>query len=113
MNWATNAPGNFSTNVNGINLSGNGIWTLHATNLWSGTEGSEMGWHVALVGLSVPVTLCTLDLDADGWVGITDVIALLSSWGCLVDCPGDITGDGTVTASDLTLLLTGFGESCD
>lgn len=114
LNWATNAPGNFSTNVNGINLSGNGIWTLHATNLWSGTEGSEMGWHVALVGLCpFPVTLCTLDLDADGWVGITDVIALLSSWGCLVDCPGDITGDGTVTASDLTLLLTGFGESCN
>ncbi len=45
------------------------------------------------------------DLDGDGLVGVTDLLALLSSWGNCPGCPADLDGDGTVGMTDLLALL--------
>lgn len=113
LQWATNSLGNFTSSMTNLAVTGTGTWTLHATNTWSGEESSELQWSLGLSGLCpIPEGTCALDSNGDGWIGIADIIALLSNWGCLEECPGDITGDGAVSSADLTLILTGFGESC-
>ncbi len=53
------------------------------------------------------------DVDGDGSVGITDLLALLAAWGpCPVPpagCPADIDGDGIVGITDLLSLLGHWG----
>ncbi len=48
------------------------------------------------------------DLDCDGLATVSDLLAILSSWGsCAVqeDCPPDLNCDGTVGIADLLMLL--------
>ena len=56
---------------------------------------------------------CFADLDCDGKVGASDLLALLVSWGPCdpppAPCDADLDCDGTVGASDLLLLLTAWG----
>jgi hypothetical protein len=56
---------------------------------------------------------CPADLDGDGSVGITDLLALLGAWGdCPPEpepCPADIDGDLAVGISDLLALLSVWG----
>ncbi len=52
---------------------------------------------------------CPWDLDDNGSVGGTDLLALLVSWGPCKGCPADFDGDGTVGASDLLALLANWG----
>ena len=52
------------------------------------------------------------DLDADGSVGVKDLLILLGSWGpCdnCTDCPADIDGDCNVGVKDLLILLGNWG----
>ena len=55
---------------------------------------------------------CPTDLDGDGFHGASDILALLSEFGCSVGCTLDITGDGTVSALDILALLALYGEAC-
>lgn len=55
---------------------------------------------------------CPEDLDGDGLYGATDILAVLSEFGCMSGCSMDITGDGTVSANDVLALLALYGESC-
>lgn len=54
------------------------------------------------------------DLDRDGLVGITDLLALLAAWGAcetlcpLADCTADLDADCTVGTADLLILLRNF-----
>ena len=57
-------------------------------------------------------TGCQADLDEDGVVAVSDVLALLGEFGCLVDCENDITGDGQVTTADMLVMLAEFGQIC-
>ena len=52
---------------------------------------------------------CPWDLDANGSVGASDLLALLASWGPCKGCPGDFDDNGTVGASDLLALLANWG----
>ena len=47
------------------------------------------------------------DLDADGDVDVTDLLALLAGFG--QDDSGDVNGDGETNVTDLLALLAGFG----
>ena len=38
---------------------------------------------------------------------------LLGDFGCPADCNHDMNGDGTVTTSDMLVMLSLFGSSCD
>ncbi len=51
---------------------------------------------------------CPGDLDASGDVGITDLLALLGSWGASGG-PGDLDGDGDVDVVDFLALLGAWG----
>lgn len=58
-------------------------------------------------------TTCPADGNGDGFVTVTDLMFVLSNFGCLGNCPGDLTADLVVSVSDLLLLLNGFGEPCE
>lgn len=55
---------------------------------------------------------CPGDLDGDGFHGATDILAVLSEFGCTGNCTFDITGDGSVSANDILALLALYGDSC-
>ena len=52
---------------------------------------------------------CPWDLDANGSVGVSDLLELLASWGPCKDCPGDFDGNNDVGVSDLLALLANLG----
>ncbi len=53
------------------------------------------------------------DINGDGVVDVSDLLALLQSWGECPggphECPADLNGDGVVDVSDLLILLTNWG----
>lgn len=51
---------------------------------------------------------CPGDLDEDGTVGISDLLALLSAWGAAC-VPADLDRDGTVDIFDLLTLIANWG----
>ena len=57
-----------------------------------------------------PASVCHGDLDADGAVGITDLLALLASWGPCAGCPADLDGNGQVDINDFLALLAAWGS---
>ena len=57
-------------------------------------------------------TDCPADLDGDGFVGVSDVLAGLSEFGCDTGCTVDLDGDGATSVSDILTLLSAFGEMC-
>jgi len=56
---------------------------------------------------------CPADLDNDGAIAVSDILLLLSDFGCdTPPCVGDVDGDDATNVSDLLILLSSFGESC-
>ena len=55
---------------------------------------------------------CPLDLDGDQAVTVSDVLTLLSEFGCPQDCSNDVSGDGQVSVADVLVLLGGYGMTC-
>jgi hypothetical protein len=52
---------------------------------------------------------CAADLDGDGSVSGSDLGLLLAQWGCSGSCSADLDGDGAVGGSDLGWLLAQWG----
>ena len=59
-----------------------------------------------------PNPSCPGDVDGDGVHGATDILVILSEFGCTAGCAWDITGDGSVSTNDILALLALYGESC-
>ena len=59
-----------------------------------------------------PDPTCPGDLDGDGIHGATDILSILSEFGCTNGCTRDITGDGAVSANDILSLLALYGTFC-
>ena len=56
------------------------------------------------------VASCAGDVTGDGLVGASDLLAIISAWGC-VECEDeDIDGNGVVTTGDLLQLLAAWGH---
>jgi hypothetical protein len=56
---------------------------------------------------------CLADLDGDGAIAVSDILMLLSDFGCdFPPCIGAANGDGATNVSDLLILLSQFGETC-
>ena len=53
-------------------------------------------------------TPCDGDVNADGLVDISDLLALLDVWGS-ADADGDLNDDGVVNIDDLLIVLGDFG----
>ena len=58
------------------------------------------------------VSLCPLDLNSNGYVEVSDLLMILSDFGCAVDCVSDVNGDDAVTVADVLLILSSFGNPC-
>ena len=61
---------------------------------------------------SCEACVCPGDLDGDQAIGVADVLAALSEFGCASSCSADLDGDDQVGVSDILLILSVFGQSC-
>ncbi|MCH8343938.1 MAG: FG-GAP repeat protein [Planctomycetes bacterium] len=86
-------------------LDGDGVGDLAVGAIWDDDGGTDRGavWVLFLDGI------CLWDLDANGSVGILDLLALLAAWGSDPGGPPDFDGDGTVGILDLLTLLANWG----
>ncbi len=72
------------------------------------------GWHdMALTVEGDPIPpKCPWDLDGNGTVGASDLLALLAAWGVCDDpanCPADFDNTNVVGVADLLTLLANWG----
>jgi len=92
-------------------------WSVKITNVNLGGPaiGKDGILIVCGVGSDVRAYQRTIlgDLDGDGYVGVSDLLILLGSWGPCPDlpetCPADLDLDGTVGVADLLILLSNWG----
>ena len=56
---------------------------------------------------------CPGDMDGDGLVSVSDVLNVLSEFGCETKCSMDINGDGSTNVTDVLLVLSAFGTACN
>ena len=59
-----------------------------------------------------PPTPCNEDIDGDGFIATSDVVLMLTEFGCNSGCQYDLDGDNTVGVTDLLMVLSRFGEAC-
>jgi hypothetical protein len=52
------------------------------------------------------------DLTGDGVIGSSDILMLISEFGCISNCDIDFNANGSTDINDLLFLLSIFGESC-
>ena len=56
---------------------------------------------------------CAADLDNDGFTNTSDMLILLTEFGCMAGCGvADLNEDLVVNSSDILIFLTFFGSSC-
>lgn len=55
---------------------------------------------------------CPGDINNDEVVDTNDILALLSGFGCEMDCAVDLNGDDATNTEDVLLLLGQFGQDC-
>jgi hypothetical protein len=55
------------------------------------------------------VPACVADIDGDGAVSTTDLLALIAAWGDGPGSPADVDGNGIVDTADMLFLLTAWG----
>ena len=58
--------------------------------------------------------LCPADVNNNGSIEVSDVLTVLSDFGCPENCAvgTDLDGDGAVTVNDVLIVLGAFGEDC-
>jgi hypothetical protein len=95
--------------------------TVDTSAMFTGEQGSQYAFYsIAEDGVghredeptaadteTVVGVPCPADLDGNGTVDVTDLLALLANWGGAGD--GDINDDGVVDVEDLLLLLAAWG----
>lgn len=53
---------------------------------------------------------CPSDLNTDGTVNVSDLLAVIAAWGPCVNCPEDIDGSGGVDVTDLLSVIAAWGD---
>jgi len=76
-----------------------GIWGIGGPPDGTDTPGAE---NVDCEG----GTECPADLNGDGVVNVTDLLAVIDGWG---GADGDVDGDGTTGVADLLAVIDGWG----
>ena len=93
----------------GQGLSGDGDWNIRLTHGYE--TGSDDQWSGTLTfGVLADEAPCPADLSGDGEVGFSDLSIILSNW--LTSDGGDVNGDGETNFSDLSLVLSAWGTEC-
>ncbi len=70
--------------------------------------GTYQGNNVTCGAVSCPQP-CPPDVNHDGQVNVTDLLAVINSWGACPGCPADINNDGQVNVTDLLAVINGWG----
>ena len=124
VNWV-GAPetGNLAVNEDSFLVSGNSLvqtLTLPANGIWvelnaffedettcTATNGNAYFAPEACV-------VCPADINGNGAIEVSDVLMVLSDFGCASDCntSTDLDGDGSITVADVLTVLSAFGEDC-
>ena len=52
---------------------------------------------------------CPADIDSSGFVGVDDVLAVLSGWGNVGPNQADVNGDGIVDVNDVLMVISAWG----
>lgn len=68
---------------------------------------TNLNFFVPLI--TVTLAACPIDLDGDGFVGVTDLLVLLAGWGTNPGHPADFNSDRQVGVEDLLALLAAWG----
>jgi CubicO group peptidase (beta-lactamase class C family) len=89
-------------------VASGGATRIAAVDLF-GTESAHVVFYDDLALVRVEGPACPGDIDGDGAVGASDLIALLAAWGPCAGCGEDLDGDGAVGVSDLLVLLAAWG----
>ena len=55
---------------------------------------------------------CAEDVNEDGTVSVADILAILSDFGCTLECDADPNEDGAVNVNDILAVLAAFGTEC-
>ena len=55
---------------------------------------------------------CAGDVNGDGAVTVGDLLQILAEFGCTQGCTTDLNGDDLTTVADLLLLLSVYGSTC-
>lgn len=55
---------------------------------------------------------CLGDINSDNSVTVSDLLLILSEFGCESNCTTDLNDDGVTTVADLLILLSVFGSAC-
>ena len=77
------------------------VLKIHRVDSVSSGSVFSIGW------LFPDVDAVLGDITGDGEINVSDILALIGSWGpCTGDCPADLNGDGVVGVSDILLLLS-------
>lgn len=56
---------------------------------------------------------CPEDVDGSGLVDVSDILSVLTNFGCSGTCIGDLDADGDVDISDGLIILGAFGTFCN
>ena len=70
----------------------------------AGVDNVRIGYHFC--NESNP---CPGDFDEDGYIGVNDILYIISAWGTP---DGDINDDNETNVDDVLLLLNAFGDEC-
>ena len=108
-NVADSGEYSFTFALCGQSLSGAGDWTIRLTHGYD--TGTDDQWSGTLTfGVLTDEAPCPADLSGDGVVGFSDLSIILSNW--LTSDGGDVNGDGETNFSDLSLVLSAWGTEC-
>jgi hypothetical protein len=99
--------------VGALNLAANGTW-VNLTASFADEPGCNYFLSNAHFGPESCGLQCPEDVNTNGIVDVSDVLGVLSDYGCEVMCnpASDINGDDAVTVTDILLLLSAFGNPC-
>tara|TARA_X000001036_G_scaffold85136_1_gene77244 strand:+ start:54 stop:1082 length:1029 start_codon:yes stop_codon:yes gene_type:complete len=77
------------------------------------SQGPQWIWDYAsqysLDGIIECVSNCAGDFNGDGYVDVSDLLAIIDQWG-LTDSSADLNFDGIVDVSDLLIVIGNWGE---
>ncbi|MDA0729788.1 MAG: M12 family metallo-peptidase [Bacteroidetes bacterium] len=116
--------GSLTVNDQAFEISGNqvtGTLTLPANGNWvnltAAFEASpDCNYFLgnAIFGPPPCGPVCPEDVNGNGIVDVSDVLGVLSDYGCEANCnaASDINGDDAVTVNDILMVLSAFGNPC-
>ena len=107
-----------------IDAAGNITW--RGENVFLGEADYDLGWPFGVVTVQIEegtinanleiyevVNPCYEDVDANGTVDVSDLLAVIDNWGTCPDCteeiPGDVNFDTLVDVEDLLAIVGAWG----